>query len=74
MSGQSQVPKNFQRPKGIHSYAQYLKYAGQASGILPVQPEADSPSSAPGPSAGMFQTMKPSHACPHKLLSFMRGA
>ena len=53
---QTHVPKNFQRPKNIRSYAQYLKYAGQASGILPVEPEADSPSVAPGPSAGTAQT------------------
>ena len=56
MQPQVAVPKNFQRPKNIHSYAQYLKYAGQATGILPIQPEADSPTSAPGPSAGTPQT------------------
>ncbi len=56
MSTQSQVPKNFQRPKQIRSYGQYLKAAGEASGILPIQPEADSPSAAPGPSAGAVQT------------------
>ena len=56
MQPQVAVPKNFQKPKNIQSYAQYLKYAGQATGILPIQPEADSPSAAPGPSAGAPQT------------------
>ena len=51
-----QVPKNFVKPKQITSYGQYLKYAGQAAGILPIQPEADSPSAAPGPSAGTVTT------------------
>lgn len=51
-----QVPKNFVKPKQITSYGQYLKYAGQAAGILPIQPEADSPSGAPGPAAGTATT------------------
>lgn len=56
MQPQVQVPKNYQAPKNIRSYAQYLKAAGQATGILPIQPEADSPSVAPGPSSGTAQT------------------
>lgn len=44
-----QVPANFKKPSKINSYSDYLKYAGQAAGILPVMPEADSPAMAPGP-------------------------
>ena len=50
------VPKNFKMPKQINSYADYLKYAGQANGIIPVTPEAEaeamSPDAAPGPMSG----------------------
>jgi hypothetical protein len=46
-----QVPKDFKRPKTITSYSQYLKYAGQASGILPITPEAEAPMAAEMPLA-----------------------
>ena len=53
-ASQPRVPKDFKMPKQINSYADYLKYAGQANGIIPVTPEADSdaamsPDAAPGP-------------------------
>jgi hypothetical protein len=42
------VPKNFKMPKTINSYGEYLKYAGEASGVLPITPEAEAPTAAEG--------------------------
>ena len=42
------MPKNFKMPKTINSYGEYLKYAGEASGVLPITPEAEAPTAAEG--------------------------
>lgn len=62
-----QVPKNFKMPKTITSYSQYLRYAGMASGILPVTPEADAPTAAEvplaaGPSSAVESALAPATA------------
>ena len=71
------VPKNFKMPKQINSYADYLKYAGQANGIIPVTPEAESdaamsPNAAPGPmseGATLLCLLHSSTLVPSRLMS-----
>lgn len=70
------VPKNFKMPKQINSYADYLKYAGQANGIIPVTPEAESdaamsPNAAPGPMSegGTLLRLLHSTLVPSRLMS-----
>lgn len=55
ISAQSTVNKNFKMPKNIKSYSEYLKYAGMATGALPIEPLAEEVS-AEGPSAGAQKT------------------
>jgi hypothetical protein len=52
------INKDLKVPKKFKSYAEYLKYMGMATGVLPVEPEADA-LAAQGPSAG------PASAVPH---------
>ncbi|BDA42886.1 hypothetical protein COCOBI_03-7790 [Coccomyxa sp. Obi] len=50
---QPTLNKNFKMPKNIKSYAEYLKYAGMATGVIPVEPFAEEAfAPAEGPSSG----------------------
>ena len=52
INAQTLVNKNFKMPKNIKSYSEYLKYAGMATGALPVEPFAEEAFAAEGPSSG----------------------
>lgn len=56
-SALSVLNPNFKKPTHINNYAEYIRYAGQALGYLPVEPEADAP--APGPGAAMAPNSAP---------------
>ncbi|CAL8467474.1 g7012 [Coccomyxa elongata] len=56
ISAQSIVNENFKMPKNIKSYSEYLKYAGMATGALPIEPlaeEAFAPAEGPSSAAPM---------------------
>ena len=58
-----QLPKGFKNPNSINNYGEYLKYAGQALGYLPIEPEADAP--APGPGGAFAPDSAPAGAAMH---------
>lgn len=59
ISAQLTVNKNFKMPKNIKSYSEYLKYAGMATGALPIEPFAEEVfAPAQGPSSGAQIAMK----------------
>ena len=51
-NAQAPIPRLSRPSAPITNYRQYLQYAGQAMGYLPVQPEADTPLSVQAPAEG----------------------